>query len=398
MITQRLYYEDAYRVQFEAELLRTSPGQDGATGVILDRTCFYPNSGGQPSDTGTLDGQRVLRVDEQGKDIVHWVEQVPDGPRVKGSVDWPRRFDHMQQHSGQHILSQAFLKILKAQTVSFHLSDESSTIDVSRATLQAEEADAVERLANEVVLSDRQVLARFVAPDQLKTLELRKGPVVQTDIRIVQVEGFDATPCGGTHVSRTGEVGPIAIRRWERRGQETRVEFLCGWRALRDYQWKTRAINELALGFSVKDRELPEAVTRLTEEANDDRRELQRARERLLEAEASQIAAEAEADGNIHVALRAFDDRDAKQVSKLAALVAQRPKTVALLGVAGAKGRLFFARSSDLSLDVARLLNETCREFGGGGGGQADAAQGGGFPGPRVRDALDWARRRLTSS
>ncbi len=233
MVTQRLYCEDAYRVEFRATPLRTVVDRDGAAGIILDRTCFYPTSGGQPCDTGSLGSQRVLRVSEEGEDIVHWVDGVPVGEALHGCVDWARRFDHMQQHTGQHILSQAFLQTLDAQTVSFHLGEECATIDVALTVLEADEVDAVERLANEVVLSDRQVLARFVGTDELSALALRKEPTVHTDVRIVQVEGFDASPCGGTHVSRTGEIGPIAVRRWERRGQETRVEFLCGWRALR---------------------------------------------------------------------------------------------------------------------------------------------------------------------
>lgn len=398
MATARLYYQDPYSTQFDAQVLHSLPGKEGATGIVLDRTCFYPTSGGQPCDLGTLDVQSVFDVVEQEAEIVHWVSGKVDGPTVHGTIDWTRRLDHMQQHTGQHLLSQAFLRVLKAQTVSFHLGAESSTIDLDRPNSLPEEVASVEKLANEVVLSDRPVMARFVAPDELSTFELRKDPTVREGIRVVQVEGFDASPCGGTHVSRTGQVGPIAIRKWERRGQETRVEFLCGWRALRDHQWKTRAINELALAFSIKDRELPDAVLRLMQEAATARRELQHVREQQLRVEAIQLTREARSWGDTRVVLRAFEDREQQSIRRLASLVVEGPNTIALLGISDAKGRLIFARSDDLMVDMADLLRQTCERFGGGGGGQADMAQGGGLPGDRLGDALEWACRTMTSN
>ena len=397
MPTVRLYYQDPYSTQFDAQVLRSMPGKKGAIGIVLDRTCFYPSSGGQPCDLGTLDGQTVFDVVEQETEIVHWVSGKVDGPAVHGTIDWARRFDHMQQHTGQHLLSQAFLRVLEAQTVSFHLGAASSTIDVDRSHSLPEEIASVEELANEVVFSDRPVTARVVAADELPTIDLRRDPTVRERIRVVQVEGFDASACGGTHVSSTGQVGPIAIRKWERRGTETRVEFLCGWRALRDHRWKTTAINELALAFSVKDRELPDAVTRLMQEAATARRELQHLREQQLCVEALQLHREARARGDTSVVLRAFEDREQQSIRRLASLVVEQPKTIALLGVSDAKGRLIFARSDDLAVDMADLLRQTCEQFGGGGGGQADMAQGGGLPGDRLGDALEWTYRTMTS-
>ena len=353
MATARLYYQHPYSTQFDAQVLHSIPGKKGATGIVLDRTCFYPTSGGQPCDLGTLDGQSVFDVVEQEAEIVHWVSGKVDGPTVHGTIDWTR------------LLSQAFLRVLKAQTVSFHLGAESSTIDLDRPNSLPEEVASVEKLANEVVFSDRPVMARFVGPDELSTFELRKDSTVKEDIRVVQVEGFDASPCGGTHVSRTGQVGPIAIRKWERRGQETRVEFLCGWRALRDHQWKTRAINELALAFSIKDRELPDAISRLLQEADTARRELQRLREQQLGVEAIQLTREARSWGDTRVVLRAFEDREQQSIRRLASLVVEGPKTIALLGISDAKGRLIFARSDDLMVDMADLLRQTCERLEG---------------------------------
>lgn len=397
-MTLRLYYEDAYRTEFDAQIVRLIPGKKGTSGIILNQTCFYPTSGGQPCDHGVLDSQPVFDVVEEDGEIVHWIVGKLESPSVHGRIIWPRRFDHMQQHTGQHILSQAFLKLLGAQTVSFHLGEETSTIDLDRATLETDEAEKVEDLANEIVFANRPVRTYFVSPEEVGALGLRKMPKVETNIRIVEVEGFDRSPCGGTHCSRTGEVGPIAIRKWERRGQETRVEFVCGWRALRDYRWKTATVNELALAFSVKDRELAAAVLRLIQEASDNRRELHRLQEELLATEATKLLAEAVTWQDMVIVVRSFHEREPQEIRKLASLLTTRQKTIALLGTSGRQARLVFARSQDLPIDMATLLQKTCATFGGSGGGQAHIAQGGGLPGERVNEALEWAYHSLTST
>lgn len=397
-MTLRLYYEDAYRTEFDAQIVRLIPGKKGTSGIILNQTCFYPTSGGQPCDHGVLDFQPVFDVVEEGGEIVHWITGKLEGPTVHGRIIWPRRFDHMQQHTGQHILSQAFLKLCGAQTISFHLGEETATIDLDRAILEADEAAKVEDLANEIVFANRPVLTYFVSPEQVATLELRKVPAVETNIRIVEVEGFDRSPCGGTHCSHTGEVGLIAIRKWERRGQETRVEFVCGWRALRDYRWKTATVNELALAFSVKDRELTAAVLRLIQEASDNRRELHRLREELLATEAASLLAKARFWNDTTVVVRSFHEREPQEVRLLASLLTAQQKTIALLGISGRQARLVFARSQDLPMDMAALLKKTCASLGGSGGGQAHIAQGGGFPGEQVNEALEWAYQSLIAN
>jgi len=394
-MTIRLYYQDAYRTDFDAQLLRSIPGDRDSTGVILDRTCFYPTSGGQPCDHGFLQSQLVFDVQEQNGDIVHWIKGRLQGKAVHGQIDWSRRFDHMQQHTGQHILSQAFLKMFSAQTVGFHLGTESSTIDIARSNLDDDEAQAIECLANKIVLSNREIVTRIVSPGQLEGTDLRKMPTIDKDIRIVEVKGFDQTPCGGTHCARTGEVGPIAIRRWEHRGGETRVEFLCGWRALRDYHWKTAAINQLALSFSTKDTDVPDAVLRLREENAASRRELMHLREEYLNVEAERLLAQADDWKGIRIMVHAFYDREPQEIRKLASLLTAGPRTLALLGVGGERARLVFARSDDVEVDVAALLKTTCRAFGGSGGGQAGLAQGGGFAGDRLEDALHTAHGSL---
>jgi alanyl-tRNA synthetase len=397
-MTKHLYYDDAYCTEFDAQVVSIVESNKGTVGIILDRTCFYPTSGGQPCDQGTLADLVVVDVTEDHGDIVHWIAGWLKEPNVHGRIDWSRRLDHMQQHTGQHILSQAFAELLNAQTVSFHLGAEVCTIDLDRPTLEAAEAERVEDRANEVVFADHPVITRFVAPEEIAGLALRKAPAVQMGVRIVEVEGFDRSPCGGTHCARTGQVGPIAIRKWERRGQETRVEFVCGWRALRDYRWKTAMVNELALAFSVKDRELATAVQRLMQEAADSRRELQRSRGGLLATEAATLLSTATEWQGMRIVRMAFAERDVAEVRKLASLLVAQPSTIALLGLSGEQARLIFARSTDASHDMAALLKKTCQALGGSGGGQPQLAQGGGFPGEQVNAALDRAYQTLTET
>jgi alanyl-tRNA synthetase len=394
-MTKRLYYEDSFRREFTATVLRSIPGQQGAIGVVLDQTCFYPTSGGQPCDLGTLGLQPVHDVAEQDGQVVHWMQGQVPGPSVQGRIDWMRRFDHMQQHTGQHMLSQAFLQVLTAQTVSFHLGAESSTIDLDCANLETSALQSVEDLVNQVVFEDRPISTRFVPRQDLPLLELRKLPTVDKEIRIVEVEGFDLSPCGGTHCTRSGEVGPVAIRKWERRGQEARVDFLCGWRLVRDYRWRRDAVNELALAFSVKDRELEAAVLRLMEEAAEQRRELHHLHEQRLDEEARSLLASASRWNDTRVVSRAFEARDPMQVRKLASLLVENAHTVALLATSGTQARLVFARSADLSVDMAALLKAVSLHFGGGGGGQPHLAQGGGFSGQQAAEALELAYQTL---
>ncbi|MFQ5812064.1 MAG: DHHA1 domain-containing protein [Anaerolineae bacterium] len=394
-MTERLYYLDPYRLEFEARVVeQTSVG--AKPGVILESTCFYPTSGGQPHDEGHLNDVPVINVFErEDKAIVHVLATELKGDLVHGVIDWERRFDHMQQHTGQHILSQAFLQLLKAETVSFHLGKEASTIDVDKAPLAASQLDRVEDVANEIVFADRPVKTHLMAEEELAGLPLRKLPAVEMPIRIVEVKGFDYSPCGGTHCQRTGEVGLIKITKVERRGQDTRVEFLCGGRALADYRGKNRTVNELANRFSVGAWELAEAVERLAEEGKSSQRELNAAQNRLLDYEAAELLAEAEQHGDIRVVRKVFADREGEEVRRLALRLMESEGSVALLGAAGDKAHLFFARSADLPYDMNDLLKKACQVVGGGGGGQRHFAQGGGPDGSKVGEALKIAHERL---
>ncbi len=375
MATTRAYSDDSHCKQWTAHILQRVP-DEGRVGLVLDRTYFYPGGGGQPPDKGWIGGQPMLEIAE-GDDIIHWVAADPDTDEVECLLDWPRRFDHMQQHTGQHILSAAFESELDADTVSFHLGEELVTIDLPRVNLTHEDIERVERAANRVVMADVPLEVHHFEPGQPIPFPLRKPPTVSDAVRIVAVEGVDYSPCGGTHCKRTGEVGVIKIVRAERRGQETRIHFLCGWRALEDYARKHTIVSALANRFTVAQGELMDAVMRLEDEAKELRKGLRRAQERLSDLEAVQLWADAEDVRGVRVISKVFDDRSAQAVRQLAIRLAERGKAVALLAARGEKVQVVFARSDDVGYDMAALLRQVAPLFGGRGGGQPHLAQGG---------------------
>jgi alanyl-tRNA synthetase len=400
-MTERLYYADPYLQTFDARVVERLQ-RDGQPAVILDRTSFYPTGGGQPHDTGWLNGIPVVDVveEEADGDVVHVLARPLEADDVKGEVDWQRRFDLMQQHTGQHILSAAFVEQLGANTVGFHLSGDYATIDLDRAPLSADDLDTTEALANRVVADNRRVDARFVADEDIPALPLRKPLTHEGPVRIVEIPGFDCSACGGTHVEATGRVGLIKITRSERRGSETRVEFLCGGRALADYAAKNAMVMSLAQEFTVGHWEIGEMVHRLASELKETRRELRRTRNALLDAEASALWHQAKLlDGvrvaRVHLAGRGMDD-----LKHLAQRLVSHPGTVALLAMEGRaeeKSYLTFACSDDLDLHMGTLVRQACEIIGGRGGGRPTFAQGGGPQGEHVAKALDTAYQTVSN-
>jgi alanyl-tRNA synthetase len=397
-VTDRLYYADAYLRAFTAQVTAVSPAGGGArVGVVLDRTAFYPTSGGQPHDTGTLHGLPVVDVvDDVGEQVVHVLE-VGDGgaapgpgAHVEGAIDWARRFDHMQQHTGQHVLSATFARVLEAETVSVHLGG-SSTLDLALAALSAQDARRVEDAANEVVFDNRPVTVRFVSEDEAAAMGLRRPPKRSGTIRVVEVAECDRSACGGTHVRSTAEIGPLVLRRWERSKGHLRVEFLAGWRALEDYRWKHALVNEWSGRLTVGDRDLGAALDRLARDAREGERALSEARGRLIGYEAAERLAAVPAEPGRQKLVRvSVTRRDPAEVRQLLREMTGREVCVALAGDE-ATGRLYFARSPGNGPSMAALLADVCRAVGGRGGGAPEFAQGAVAPGAAVPQALGLA-------
>ena len=388
-MTRRLYHEDSTIRDFEGTVLH-SIERDGATWVELDRTAFYPGGGGQPADRGRLDALSVVDVSEDEGRVWHRVEgALAPGSRVEASVDWARRFDHMQQHTGQHILSQAFIAVAGAETRSFHLGEGEVSIDVAHPGLDPEMLRSVEERANEVVWEDREILIHEVPREEIGRFPLRKLPAVEGIVRVVEVQGFDWSACGGTHVRRTGQVGIVAILSTEKYKGGTRVAFVCGGRALRRQRDRARLLRELSLAFTAGESDLPKAVARLKEE----RERLDKRLKTLLSSELTREAAaliEAAPRGlRGPVVARHFPDRDSGEIGALASLIAGRG-AIALLASGGETPRAHFSAPAG-TISVGDLLGRLCREYGGKGGGRPESAQGA-IPAHALEAALDAAR------
>lgn len=392
--TKRLFWDDPYQVAFDATIIENCE-HEGTPAVCLDVTAFYPTSGGQPNDIGTLGGSAVVDVVEVGERVVHLLEAPLAPGAVHGQVDWARRWDHMQQHTGQHILSQAFLRLLNAETVGFHLGHETCTIDIAANALDAAQVAAAEDLANRVILENRPITVREVEPAELTSLALRKTPTVDATIRIVTIAEFDVIACCGTHLRATGEVGSIHITHWEARRGQMRVEFVCGQRAVADHRLIGRICRQLAGQLSVVPAELPQAVDRLVAAEKTSRSEMVAMRKRLLEHEIVDLAAQAESVGGLRLLCRVLEGYDAGNMRYVAQNLVGEAGTIVLFAVTDPSPQLCFARAEDIDVNMGTLLQESAGPWGGRGGGRPHMAQGGGVAEGDLASCLDAARQRL---
>ena len=413
-MTDRLYYHNSFLYDFVAALEEVRP-VGGRTALVLDRTAFYPTSGGQVFDTGWLELQaletntgalapkvRVTEVaDAEDGAVLHFVDgEVPQGPvRVRGFIDVERRRDHMQQHSGQHILSAAFVELFQMPTVSFHMGEESCTIDLETKSLSAEQVSMAEMRANQVILEDRPVAMHFVNAEKAREMGVRKIPPAGRDeLRLIEVQGFDLCACGGTHVKATGQVGNILCRKVEKVKQGFRVEFVCGERAVRTARRDYETLVESGALFSTHVWDVPASIRKVMEEGKAAGKTQHRLLEEIAELRAAQLpAGVAETDG-IRVIAEVFADRDLTFVKLLAQKLTQTDRVVALLGAGAGQPTLVFAQSPGGSRDMGALMKDAMAELGGRGGGNRDMAQGGVADAGKLQGAVDKAKGKIVSS
>jgi len=398
-MTGRLYYADAYRREFDALVSRVER-RTGGTAVFLDRTAFYPTSGGQPFDIGTLGDPerialRVLDVVDEGDEIAHIVDSdaIVEGQPVHGVVDWTRRFDHMQQHTGQHVLSAAADRLFGARTVSFHLGADASTIDLSRE-LTPQELVRAELEANRIVWENRPVAIRSVSAEEAAALPLRKESVREGTLRLIDVEDFDLSACGGTHVSRTGGIGVIAIGAVERFKGGQRVEFFCGGRALTKFRSMRDALAGAVRVLSVLPDALPQAIEKLQSEARDRQKTIGALQQELARHRAAELVSSA-AQTTAGRLVAAVVDADANGLKSLASAITATPGHVTVLVSSSRPALVVVARSQDLSAAANQVVAALTSTFGGRGGGKADLAQAGGLDGDPAA-ILDAARALIS--
>jgi alanyl-tRNA synthetase len=356
--------DNAYQTEFEARVIDTKTIHDHQ-GVVLDRTFFYPTGGGQPRDTGTLQGMRVIDVIEQDEAVIHVMDGKITTGKVTGKVDWKRRFDHMQQHTGQHVLSQAFLQVIGAETIGFHLGEEVTTIDLATSGLTWETIHQVEDEANRVVFQNLPVRVHEATKETLSQFPLRKSPVVEGSIRILEVDHYDWSACCGTHVRATGEIGLIKIVRFEKYKHGSRVTFLCGHRTLRAMQRKTEIMETASRRLTFSETELIEGIDRLL----DQQKRLKKLEKQLLVYEAAERSARARKVGELFFDHDLFTDRDVKSVQALCRQMTGNPKTICLFGIEADRATVILGQSEKGPLDLRSLTSSVSELLKGKGGG-----------------------------
>lgn len=396
--TRKLYHEDPYRSAFSAQVLSCTPAGE-QWDVVLDQTCFYPTSGGQPNDLGLLGGRPVLdvREDESDGTVIHVVGG-PVAGDVACEVDLDRRQDHSVQHTGQHLLSGAFERLFDAETVSWHLGSESCTVDLTIENLTLEQVEQIETECNRVIRECLPVVTHLVDQAGLAAMPLRKPPKVTENIRIVEIQGYDWSPCGGTHVRNTGELGLLKVKSWEKYKKTSRVEFLVGPRALRDYMTVDVITRNLCRSLSIGVADLPKFVERLQDESSGLRKQLKLMQEKLLEIEAAELVAQGQRIGQARVVRQVLGGRTLDEVKLLAAKTAAHPATVAVFGLKSALPQIVLYRSVDLRLDMGAVIRQVLPLIEGRGGGSPVSAQGGGSRPDGLEDALDQAVQKIAEA
>ncbi|NWQ39271.1 alanyl-tRNA editing protein [Bacillus sp. EB106-08-02-XG196] len=376
----QLFYQDAYIKSFTAKVVTKGKDEDGKDYIVLDQTAFYPTGGGQPHDIGTIENIKVLNVEETDEEVRHYLEsEVHDvSSPVYGVIDWDRRYDHMQQHAGQHILSAAFEQLYGHKTIGFHLGNETLTIDLEAANLLESEALKVEELANKIILENRPIETKWVTEDELVNYDLRKETKVKEDIRLVIIPNFDYNGCGGTHPNATGEVQAIKIIDWERQKKKVRVQFVCGNRVLKQFHQKNRVLIELTKLLNAPEKDMQEAVTRLLENSKSMEKELEQSLETLLHNEAKGLLEKGKGDNKIVSGV--FQNRSIQELQKLARMIIAEDEETIVLFVSQNENRLQLvgARGTAENASMKKVIGNALSIINGKGGGSDSFAQGGG--------------------
>ena len=384
MKTDRGYAANAYQTEFEASVIDTKTIHDHQ-GVVLDRTFFYPTGGGQPHDIGTLQNIRVIDVIEQYETVIHVMDGKITTGKVTGRVDWKRRFDHMQQHTGQHVLSQAFLQVVDGETMGFHLGEEVTTIDLATSGLTWQAIHQVEDEANRVVFQNLPVRVHEATKETYSQFPLRKPPAVEGTIRILEVDHYDWSACCGTHVKSTGEIGLIKVVRFEKYKNGSRVTFLCGHRTLKALQEKTEILETVSRRLTFAETDLVQGIDRLL----DQQKRLKKLEKQLLVYEAAERASRARKIGELFFHHDLFTDRDVRSVQSLCRQMTGNPKTVCLFGLQSNRATIVLGQSEKGPLDLKSLTSRISELIKGKGGGNQRQIQVSGAETFRLPPAME---------
>ena len=377
MLKDRLYYLDPYCKSFVTHVVTASQDIEGNPYVVLDNTAFYPTGGGQPHDMGLLNGVSVLNVEEVDGEIRHFVaKSLRSVDQVEGIINWGRRFDHMQQHAGQHILSAAFVELFEFPTVSFHLGKEIVSIDLDTEKITPDQLETVEKLSNEIILENRPIETKWVTEAELEQYPLRKQLTVTDEIRLVMIPEYDYNGCGGTHPSTTGQVSALKILSTKKHRGKTRVFFVCGKRILKQLHRKTSVLADAARLLSAPEEGMNATIQKLLETNHLLEKSLAKTQETLLSFEAKALLS-TEKQG---VVKAIFAERTVQQLQKLAKLLLVESDETIVLLVAENETRLQFvaARGASVKVSMKQISTAALPIINGKGGGSDVFVQGGG--------------------
>jgi alanyl-tRNA synthetase len=381
-MTRKLYLDDSYRGEFQAAILdsrKTGAGWE----VLLEETCFYPESGGQPADQGSIGGVPVIDVQLRGEQVVHVLSAEPPRSPVTAKIDWPRRYDHMQQHTGQHLLTAALIKLFDADTVGFHLGEQVCTIDVTLAGLNAERRHKAEELCLEWIAAALPVRVEYIDEAEFERISLRKKALseeVSGPVRLLRIGDVDVAHCGGTHLRSTAEIHLIKIVGSEKVRDTIRISFLAGRRVLADYAAKHDMLAQIATDLTCGVEILPATIARLKEQARESHKQLKKLRAEMISGMAEREAAAAESAGKIRILARRYDGWDADELKTLAGKVTEIDPAIVVCAAGGdeSKGALVLAAGSAFDGDLGETIKHLLPLFDARGGGRGRFAQAAG--------------------
>lgn len=377
IMTEKLYMENPYLRQIEARIVEKKY-MNGKYYLKTNKTIFYPNlAGGQPGDKGTINGVEVLETYEDGDDIIHVLKDNVHSDRAKMAIDWNTRFDYMQQHSGQHLLSSSFYKLFNGETIGFYIGKDYVYIDVNIPRISKRDIEKVELFANKIIFSNFLIKSYIVGKEDVNKLPVRKEPKVNSNIRIVEIDEIDFSPCCGTHVRSTGEIGIIKIRKVESYKGNIRVEFVCGFRALKDYSWKNEYIKDISNLLSSKDKDVKSKVEKLYLQKNELENENRELKEKIYKYEASNLISKAKAENQMYFVIHKFTDKNIKDIQGIARVLASYDNTISILGVESKdKSQFLVTRSTNIDINIDDILKNISKDMDIKGGGNAHLIQG----------------------
>jgi alanyl-tRNA synthetase len=372
-MTKKLYYDSAYLAEWQTGISKTLEREDGYY-VVLEETAFYPHGGGQPCDEGYINGIPVLDVISEEDEVLHKLESLPEETKVTCQVDWNRRFDHMQQHSGQHLLSAVCRDLYQAMTVSFHLGTDYATIDVEQPELAPDQLASIESEVNRQIYQNRSIDSYFVTQEEMAHLQLVKQPKVTENIRIVEIKGVEYNACGGTHVSSTGEIGMIKLLKAEKQKGNTRIYFKCGYRALEEFNESLRILGALSSKFKTGKDEIIDRIEKWEYEQKQLQAELADLKEKINGYVSQELLSSCE--GNLIA--QVFEDKPLKDLQILAGKLASESDLPVLLATTE-ENKVVFAHNGSSALSCGAFFKAHLEKFNGKGGGSDKIAQAG-FP------------------